>query len=268
MDWGEINYKAVITVIMLGFAGMEVIAHTFIDWRRTRARDLFIEALATLSITLLTVPTIFWLVDWLMRAASPELENAWAGLPWWAMLGILLVADDLTQYGWHRASHAHPLLYNLHRAHHTAEYMSVRIVYRNNLFYYWLMPGLWLSAILVYMGFGPVYVPYVIVKMTVITGAHSSVRWDAWMYRHPVTARIMWVLERVISTPATHSAHHGKFAADPATHYHGNYGNLLFFWDVLFGTARITRRYPERYGVEQEAERSWQAELLWPFVRR
>ena len=30
----------------------------------------------------------------------------------------------------------------------------------------------------------------------------------------------------------------------------GNYGNLLFFWDVLFGTARITRQYPPAFGVE------------------
>lgn len=266
--WGDLNYKLIITLIMLGFAALELITGRLFDWERTRARDLWMEALATLSITLLTVPTIIWLVDAVMRAWWPGLEGVWASWPWWAMLGVLLVADDMTQYWWHRVSHAHPMLYNLHRAHHTAEYMSVRIVYRNNLFYYWMMPGLWLSAMLLYMGFGPVYVPYIIVKMMVISGAHSSVRWDEWMYRNPLTARVMWVLERVISTPATHSAHHGKFAADGATHYHGNYGNLLFFWDVLFGTARITRRYPERYGVEQERARSWQAELFWPIVRR
>ncbi|MEO1272396.1 MAG: sterol desaturase family protein [Myxococcota bacterium] len=262
MIWESINYKLIITGIMLGFALLEFITDNLFDWTRTKPRDLIIEALATVSIVLLTIPTIVWLVDAVMRTTAPGLENSWAHLPWWAMLGILLVADDMTQYWWHRASHAFPLLYNLHRAHHTAEYMSIRIVYRNNLFYYWLMPGLWLSALLLYMGFGPVYVPYIIVKMTVIIGAHSSVRWDRWMYRYPVTSQIMWVLERVISTPATHSAHHGKFAADPATHYHGNYGNLLFFWDILFGTAHITRHYPKRYGIEQEAERSWQAELL------
>jgi sterol desaturase/sphingolipid hydroxylase (fatty acid hydroxylase superfamily) len=76
----------------------------------------------------------------------------------------------------------------------------------------------------------------------------------------------MWLVERVISTPATHSAHHGKFASDDATFYKGNYGNLLFFWDVLFGTARITRRYPERMGVEKLEPMSAAEQLFWPLV--
>ena len=63
------------------------------------------------------------------------------------MAAILLVADDLTQYAWHRASHT-PLLWPLHRAHHTAHYMSIRITYRNNFFYYLMMPGLWISGVL------------------------------------------------------------------------------------------------------------------------
>lgn len=47
---------------------------------------------------------------------------------------ILLVGDDMTQYRWHPLSHT-PLLWPLHRAHHTAHYMSVRITYRSNLFF-------------------------------------------------------------------------------------------------------------------------------------
>ena len=74
----------------------------------------------------------------------PGQRGAWADLPWWAMAAILLVGDDLTQYPWHRLSHT-PLLWPLHRAHHTAHYMSIRITYRNNFFYYLMMPGLWIS---------------------------------------------------------------------------------------------------------------------------
>ena len=76
----------------------------------------------------------------------------------------------------------------------------------------------------------------------------------------------MWVVERTISTPATHSAHHGKFASDGVTHYKGNYGNLLFLWDIIFGTAKITRRYPERMGVENLPETTAAEQLLWPIV--
>ena len=41
----------------------------------------------------------------------------------------------------------------------------------------------------------------------------------------------MWVVERVISTPATHAAHHGFSESDGVTHYHGNFGNFLFLWE-------------------------------------
>jgi sterol desaturase/sphingolipid hydroxylase (fatty acid hydroxylase superfamily) len=51
------------------------------------------------------------------------------------------------------------------------------------------------------------------------------------------------------------------------THYKGNFGNLLFFWDVLFGTAKITRRRPQAFGVENLRPVSWQHEVFWPLVR-
>jgi len=37
---------------------------------------------------------------------------------------------------------------------------------------------------------------------------------------------------------------------------------------VLFGTALITRRYPETYGIEAMAPVSARRELLWPLVRK
>ena len=39
-----------------------------------------------------------------------------------AIFGLLLIFDDLTQYWWHRTCHNVPILYNLHRAHHDSEY--------------------------------------------------------------------------------------------------------------------------------------------------
>ena len=107
---------------------------------------------------------------------------------------------------------------------------------------------------------------YIIVKMTVIYGAHSDVRWDAPLYKIKALSPIMWIVERTISTPATHSAHHGKHKSDGITHYKGNFGNLLFFWDVLFGTAKITRQYPREMGIENLPNTSVGEQLFWPFI--
>jgi len=200
-------------------------------------------------------------------ALVPQYPGALATWPLWAGVLMFLVFDDMTQYWWHRASHTFPWLYNLHRPHHNAQYMSLRIVYRNNLFYYLMMPGLWFSGVLIYLGLGWVYAGYIVVKMTVIFGAHCDVRWDAPLYRNKYTAPLMWVVERTISTPMTHAAHHGRHASDPATNYKGNFGNLLFFWDVLFGTAKITRQLPKTFGVENLPETSVGEQLVWPLRR-
>ena len=170
----------------------------------------------------------------------PEAQDIIADWHFLAIFGLLLVFDDLTQYWWHRTVHNVPFLYHLHRPHHEAEYLSVRIVYRNNPLYYLFMPSLWLSGSLLYLGSGWVYVVYICMKMTVIYGAHSDIRWDKNLYKIKWLSPLMWIVERTISTPATHFAHHGKYKTDPNTNYKGNYGNFLFFWDVLFGTAVLT----------------------------
>lgn len=263
-----VSEKIVIPAIFAGFALLEIVLGRFAGNPAASRRDVVIETISTLTIILITVPAIFAVAPMLVEWVRPGSADALAFLPWWAMVAILLLADDMTQYWWHRTNHSVPMLYNLHRAHHAGGYMSVRIAYRNNLFYYLLMPGIWASAVLVHLGFYPVYAVYLIVKMTVIFGAHSSWRWDEALYKIPALSPLMWVVERTISTPATHAAHHGLHADDGATHYKGNYGNLLFFWDVLFGTAKITRTYPETYGIENMAPASTGRLLAWPLVRK
>lgn len=257
----------IILVILIGFILLEITFACFLQPRGKR-RDAIIEIIGSGLLMGVTLPLVTFLSSTLLERFAPQLKDSLVGLHWVFGLGLFLVLDDMTQYWWHRLSHKVPFLYSLHRAHHSAPYMSIRIVYRNNSFYYLLMPGLWLSGALIYLGLAPVYFGYLIVKMLVIFSAHSSVPWDDKLYRIPALRPLMWLLERTISTPATHSAHHGLNADDGVTHYKGNFGNLLFFWDVLFGSAKITRRRPQHYGIEDMHPVSWQEELFWPLARR
>lgn len=231
-----------------------------------RRKDVVVEVIGSVVLLAVTQPLVLLSAGVLMAALAPDLEGRLSGLALPLQIGLLLIFDDMAQYWWHRWSHTVPWLYKLHRPHHDAPYMSVRIVYRNNVFYYLLMPSLWFSGTLIYLGLGPVYAVYLVLKLTVIYGAHSDVRWDAPLYRSKWLSPLMWVVERMISTPATHSAHHGRHASDGVTHYKGNFGNLLFLWDVLFGTAKITRRYPPAYGVENLHEAGVGEQLFWPIV--
>lgn len=254
-------------VIFFAFCIAEFVRTGLFHKPLQRRKDGVVEIVSTTILLLVTQPMVLLAGGLLAAAIVPEQQGALATWPILAQIGLLLVFDDMTQYWWHRITHNVKWLYELHRPHHDAEYMSIRIVYRNNLFYYLLMPGLWFSGALIYLGLAKVYAFYLVVKLLVICGAHSDVRWDAPLYKRRWLSPLMWVLERTISTPATHSAHHGRHLDDGVTHYKGNYGNLLFFWDILFGTARITRRYPEKFGVENLDPVSAPRQLLWPLIR-
>lgn len=253
--------------ILLTFIVLEIIFTSFFKKKGQTRSDAIVEIIGSGMLVLFTQPTILVMAGLLASKIVPGAQGILSDWNFFAVFALFLVFDDMTQYWWHRISHSTPWLYKLHRPHHEAEYLSIRIVYRNNIFYYFLMPGLWFSGVLIYMGGGWVYAAYIVIKMSVIFGAHSDVRWDAPLYKVKWLSPIMWVVERTISTPATHSAHHGKHAADGVTNYKGNYGNLLFFWDVLFGTAKITRRYPQEMGVENLPATSTAEQLLWPLVR-
>ncbi len=249
------------------FAVAEIVQGRFFAKEATR-EDNRLDVAVTLLFPLLSSTVLLAstaLCHWLI----PTQQGLLSGWAWWQLLLLVLLADDLTQYGWHRLSHS-SVLWPLHRAHHSGAYMSVRVVYRNNAFYYLLMPGLWLAGLLIYLGAGWVYTGYAIVKLTVVIAAHSSVRWDQWLYRHAALRPLAWLIERTISTPATHFAHHALTQSDGIGHYSGNYGNLLFFWDVLFGTAHITRQYPPAYGLPDDLEHGpepWLVQFTYPLLR-
>lgn len=260
--------NALVLTLILGYAGMEFATRRYQATVHANNNDTKLELLMFLSLIAIAQPVALLGANTLCTWLIPSHQATWADLPWWAMFGVFLVADDLTQYWWHRISHT-PLLWPLHRAHHSAKYMSIRITFRNNFFYYLLMPGLWMAGVLFYLGLAKVYALYFVIKMAVILGAHCAWRWDEPLYRIRALRPIMWIVERTISTPATHWAHHALTNADGIGHYKGNFGNLLFVWDQLFGTAHFSRRYPPRVGladdVEHGAER-WFVQLLYPLV--
>jgi len=184
----------------------------------------------------------------------------------WQIMAFLIL-DDMTQYWWHRLSHVNRMMWKLHRPHHVVEEMGVMVTYRNAILYYAFMPGIWFSAMLIFLGMGYVYLFYLPIKLTVILLAHSETKWDRFLYRYKFLNPLAWVIERTISTPSTQFAHHGLTAEDGVSHPNGNYGNLLFLWDVIFGTAKITREYPTTFGAWNKVKEPWYVQLFFPIIR-
>lgn len=258
--------KLIPLAALLVLGALEALGGLYLDDERTKD-DFKIELISLVTLPTLIQPAIFLLVLLFLGAFFPGFENQYLHLALWIQIGAFLVLDDMTQYWWHRLSHSSKMMWKLHRPHHVVEEMGVLVTYRNATLYYALMPGIWFSALLVFLGMGYAYLIYLPIKLVIILLAHSEVRWDRFLYRYKILHPLAWLIERTISTPATHFAHHGLTAEDDISHPNGNYGNLLFIWDVIFGTAKITRKYPEKFGAWNQLKEPWYVQLLFPILR-
>lgn len=102
--------NVLIVCVMLGFALMEFASRRYQATVRATPDDTKLELLQFLALLAIAQPLALLVTNQLCLKLMPEQFNALGGLPWWAMFGVLLVADDLTQYLWHRASHS-PMLW-------------------------------------------------------------------------------------------------------------------------------------------------------------
>jgi sterol desaturase/sphingolipid hydroxylase (fatty acid hydroxylase superfamily) len=202
-----------------------------------------------------------------LPAILPGFKNVFNWVPFFWGCAIIAVADDLTQYWYHRLHHQVPWLWRFHRTHHSASYMGMAMASRQNIIYTIFFSQTYLTAALVYLGLG---IPTLVVKGikgTITTLAHSSIPWDKPFYKYKILHPLAWVLERTISTPATHHAHHAATTDDGVGYYKGNFGNMFFWWDIIFGTAHISRQYPKAYGISHYEGDQWYAQLAWPLFK-
>jgi sterol desaturase/sphingolipid hydroxylase (fatty acid hydroxylase superfamily) len=203
----------------------------------------------------------------LLPLLLPGLANQFSWVPFWAGFLIIAVADDLTQYWYHRLHHQLPFLWRFHRTHHSAPYMGMAMASRQNFIYTVFFSQIYLTATLVYLGLGFPALFVTVIKSFITLSAHSSIPWDKPFYKYRALHPIAWVLERLISTPATHHAHHADTAGDGIGNYKGNFGNMFFLWDVIFKTGIITRKYPQSFGIKFYKQEEWYAQFLWPIFK-
>ncbi|MFN7994946.1 MAG: sterol desaturase family protein [Bryobacteraceae bacterium] len=216
---------------------------------------------------LITKPLTAYVSLKLFPIVLPGLANSFAWVPFgWGFL-IICVADDLNQYWYHRLHHEIPWLWRFHRTHHSAPYMGMAMASRQNLLYTVFFSQIYLTSALVYLGLVGPAVFALAIKSLITTLAHSSLPWDKPLYRTRWLHPVAWVLERLVSTPATHHAHHADITDDGIGFYKGNFGNMFFLWDMIFGTAHISRQYPKSYGISHYEGDEWYAQLLWPILK-
>jgi sterol desaturase/sphingolipid hydroxylase (fatty acid hydroxylase superfamily)/CDGSH-type Zn-finger protein len=241
------------------FGGLKNSKRTSDDWRQ--------EGISALALSLITKPIIVYAVYLLGNSFFPQYNTFFKAMPLWFVLPFYLLIDDLLQYWYHRTGHETEFLWRQHRAHHQAEEMGFFVSYRAGALWYLFMPNIWWIALVTFLGGGKAVAIGIVLKQLVIVGSHSSVKWDAPLYKNRFLRPLGLLLERIIVTPAFHHGHHGKSKIDGISDPNGNFGNMLTIWDQLFGTATFTHQFPTEYGLPNDPKEPWYETFAYPFLK-
>ena len=252
--------------ILMVFGLIEFIAGHLSKNKRATG-DYIQEFFSFLLLSVATKPFIVVLVVYLGDTFFPSGSTLLNAMPFYFQLPFFLLVDDVMQYWYHRSAHEYRFLWKLHRAHHASTEMGLLVSYRNAVLYYVLMPNIWWLALFTFWGGGSAVVVGLVLKQLVIIGAHSTTKWDRWLYRSAWLSPLAWVVERTIVTPAFHFAHHGVSQVDEISEPNGNFGNMFAFWDILFGSAHFTRQYPEKFGIQTDTHDAWYTQMFFPVLK-
>ena len=140
-----------------------------------------------------------------------------------------VAARSLAGYVIHRLSHHVPLLWRVHRVHHSDTLLDLSTGLRNHpLELAFVAP--WLAAAAILLGFEPS------VLILYEAAALAFALWDhANLGLPPALDRVLRLL---FVTPAMHHVHHSAARAETDS----NYGDMFSVWDRLFGSYRALGR--------------------------
>ena len=192
-------------------------------WRRY-AVNLFI---ATSNALLLSV-----LLGGLIVSVYHQFELDRVGLmfqwgigPWANVLTAVIVLDGLT-YAWHRAYHGIPVMWRMHRVHHSDQALDVTTSGRFHLTEM-ALSAIFRLGVIALLGASVASV----VIFEIVFGLLNQVEHANLHLPEPLEAWLRWV----IVTPDMHRIHHSQ----RPEHTNSNYSTIFSFWDRLFGTYRF-----------------------------
>ena len=191
-------------------------------------------------------------LGWLRARGLPtwHLDQFWPGVSDQPLLSfvIYLVAFDFVNYWIHRAQHQSERWWALHALHHAQREMTMWSDNRNHLLDS-IATSLIFSAVAALIGVGPgQFVALIALGQLSESLQHANLRW--WF--GPLGERL-WV------SPRFHRRHHSVGIGHESQRQGRvvlggcNFGVLLPWWDMLFGTADFERRF-DPTGVRDQVE--------------
>lgn len=169
---------------------------------------------------------------------------------------IYAVILDFSEYWRHRLSHRFQWWYSLHALHHAQRQMTFWSDDRNHVLDD-VLSFVWFMAVALLIGIPPMQFPLLVLLVRLLESmSHANAR-----------INFGGLGERLLISPRFHRAHHGTTAAGRMS---VNYGSVLPWWDMLFGTADFSPDYAATGdpGAEEALATGNYAAQQWTGLRR
>lgn len=165
-----------------------------------------------------------------------------------------LISGNLLYYWFHRAQHAVPVLWRLHKVHHSITEMSALSSY-HHFTEDALQYVLTIVPVLLLVQFTSDAMPWIV---AVVIGTHT-------FFVHSSVNVNIGPLRYLIGDNRFHRIHHST----EERHFGKNFGTTTPIWDMLFGTAYFPKRgeWPETGLVDTPEPQSIRNFLTMPFKR-
>lgn len=213
------------------------------------------------------VPLATMLVAAVWSSAFAGFRGSLAAVSPWLAFPVLLMITEFCFYWVHRFAHGskstkYPVLWKIHRTHHSGKHMNVLLTKRLNVFWFFILPTSWVNGLALFLGMTEAALGVTITTMVWNLVTHSNFRWDDAVRRHRLAGPVFRAMEHVFVSPGIHHTHHG-YGKDGASYR--NFGLVLSVYDWAFGTLHIPDGRPWRYGIPG-TNAHWLEELAYPLV--
>ncbi len=253
----EINPNYIVIGLLVLFFSLEHILKTPFKFNK-RGQHLFQNILFQITLVILNIVFIVIVVnsiDWLNNNQIGLLYLI--ELPFWTKLFISVALYDLTTYWIHRASHKVPLLWRLHRVHHSDISMDSSTVFRFHPLELILIyqTGNILTAALFGTDVFSMALYYFILYIFFFF-EHSNLNYPNWLNS---TLGLIFVM------PNHHRVHHHQ----EQYYTDSNFADIFILWDRLFGTFKELPVEKMNYGLKEFDEEKKQTFLYLmksPFI--
>jgi len=253
----NINPNYLIIGLIVVFFTLEQVSGTPFSFK-DRGKHLFQNILFQIVLTILNIFFVsvqVYCIEWLN---SNEIGLLYfVELPFWTKLLISVALYDFTTYWIHRASHKIPILWRLHRVHHSDTTMDSSTTFRFHPLELIIVyqTGNIITAGLFGTDVTSMALYYFIIYIFFFL-EHSNLNYPQWLNK---------TFGLILVMPDHHRVHHHQeqFYTD------SNFADIFIVWDRIFGTFKLIPVEEMKYGLEefeQEEKQSFLYLMKSPFI--